>query len=556
MAHKLVLVLLLSVVVFCTGKQSTENEYKPHVCFAEGTDPEYMAALTSNLHSERFIQFASSRWSATATQGSSLTIDDPTIITYGFADDNSTINPRIVNESTDPSFLQSFLDGIFGDISVWQPLFQEALDFWSQGTGLTFVWETADDGSPFQQANNFPGVTGVRADIRFFGHSIDGNSGVLGYAFSPNHGDIVLDTDESQSFWQTEAARVNLITHEIGHALNLAHVINQANGLDPFNALMEPVLSTDFLGPQHDDLRGITFLYGDQNEDNDNFDTATEITFEEQITLDRAELGPSSRDAGDMYKITLPGDRDMNVTVIPFGLTYDQREQAVPPTPPSPTPSPSPFEVINSEAIYNLVITVYDENENEVETSNSGGLGQEEQLFVSGLAAGTYFIEISKSNADTEDGQMYDWTISFSESTGGGDGDGDGDGGDGTESIDVVVDVTVAISDDNITCSFKIIFEVESTSGLCSAIETAMDDVVGEQGLSLEYSCVTSERDNTVEVELVIETDEVDAEDLCDLADNGSLAQALEDSGLADNVKVNFNDGSSACSLQYFSGFF
>jgi serralysin len=192
-------------------------------------------------------------WSVTAS-------DNPNQVTWGFADDGSSI------PATGTSNLISFFDSVYG-VTVpgleiierpWFSLFEDSFDRWSQLSGITFVYEGADDGAVVQ---NSPGVLGVRADIRLAGKFIDGPSGALASTWLPNTGDIVLDTSDvgffSTVLTDNPKAR-NTLKHEIGHALGLMHVASSDAKL-----LMEQNTSSWYDGPQLDDIRGIQSLYGD-----------------------------------------------------------------------------------------------------------------------------------------------------------------------------------------------------------------------------------------------------------------------------------------------------
>jgi serralysin len=195
-------------------------------------------------------------WSATAS-------GNPNQVTWGFADDGSSI------PATGTSTLISFFDGVYG-VTVpgleiierpWFSLFEDSFDRWSQLSGITFVYEGADDGAVVQ---NSPGVLGVRADIRLAGKFIDGPSGALASTWLPNTGDIVLDTSDvgffSTVLTDNPKAR-NTLKHEIGHSLGLMHIASSDAKL-----LMEQNTSSWYDGPQLDDIRGIQSLYGDFNE--------------------------------------------------------------------------------------------------------------------------------------------------------------------------------------------------------------------------------------------------------------------------------------------------
>lgn len=187
----------------------------------------------------------------------------PATITWGFAANGTPI------PATGESDLVSFFDSLFGVFSPignltqrpWYFIFEDAIDRWSELSGVTFVYEPADDGATLQTS---PGVLGTRADIRLAGKYIDGPSAALAAAWMPDTGDVVLDTGDaayySNPITNYRRAR-NTIMHEVGHTLGLMHVVSSDASL-----LMEPHSGTWYEGPQLDDIRGIHHLYGDVHE--------------------------------------------------------------------------------------------------------------------------------------------------------------------------------------------------------------------------------------------------------------------------------------------------
>ena len=109
--------------------------------------------------------------------------------------------------------------------------------------------------------------TGATAYIRIGAGFVDGRpalgSSILASAFYPfsaghaevyaNSGDIIFDSGEG-SFW-TASSFLAVATHEIGHALGLAHT--SVSG-----SLMEPYYNPSITTPQADDIAGIQAIYG------------------------------------------------------------------------------------------------------------------------------------------------------------------------------------------------------------------------------------------------------------------------------------------------------
>ena len=138
----------------------------------------------------------------------------------------------------------------------WEAEVQAAFDAWAAVADLTFI-QVADDGSAFNAA------AGSFGDIRLGGHAFDGPSGTLAHGFFPPingasaAGDIHFDTAE---LWKTAFGGpgfdiFQVMAHEIGHAIGLAHTAVPAS-------LMNPFYTEAFSGPQADDIAGAVFIYG------------------------------------------------------------------------------------------------------------------------------------------------------------------------------------------------------------------------------------------------------------------------------------------------------
>ena len=133
---------------------------------------------------------------------------------------------------------------------------QLAFDAWSKVAGLTFK-QVADDGAAFDAPTTASG------DIRIGAHTLDGPLRTLALSYFPpvnsrsGAGDIFLDTAENWTigFDGPGFDIFQVVSHEIGHAIGLAHVTGVA-------ALMNPIYSEDFRGLQADDIAGARFLYG------------------------------------------------------------------------------------------------------------------------------------------------------------------------------------------------------------------------------------------------------------------------------------------------------
>ncbi len=126
---------------------------------------------------------------------------------------------------------------------------------WSAVADITFVL-VPDDGAPFNAAT-------ASGDIRLGGHAFDGAGGTLAHGFFPPAngltaaGDIHFDTGDlwKIGFGGPGFDIFQVLAHEIGHAIGLAHTGVPAS-------LMNPFYTEAFSGPQADDIAGAVFIYG------------------------------------------------------------------------------------------------------------------------------------------------------------------------------------------------------------------------------------------------------------------------------------------------------
>ncbi len=221
-------------------------------------------------------------WLSTAS-GPRLGNGDPATITWSIVPDGTSTVKQTGSGRT-PSNLIATLNIQFGgnpaqpDLTQ-QPWFEHleaSFDRWSALGGVTFVYESHDDGVLHPSSN---GVLGVRGDIRISGFNIDGAGGTLAFAYLPTSGsDMAFDTEDWAFFGQSAGDFVrlrNTLMHEIGHAFGVLHV-NSSSQL-----LMEPVIDTSFDGPQLDEVRAVQLFFGDANEKANNGlgnDTAAQAT--------------------------------------------------------------------------------------------------------------------------------------------------------------------------------------------------------------------------------------------------------------------------------------
>ena len=221
------------------------------------------------------------RWQTTATDGFVGNLfGAPRTLTWGIVDDGTSITGS--REGTSPSNLISWLDGIYGagsggsDLTQrpWFTHFNTAFERWEEISGLTFNYESNDTGVAINGTTR-RGFLGQLADHRIGGHRIDGNGSVLAYNYFPDHADMVIDTDDNffNSTFNNSIRLQNVLMHEIGHGIGLAHLESNNS-----SQLMEPFISTSFRGPQLDDILAVQRNYGDALEKNGGNDSAATAT--------------------------------------------------------------------------------------------------------------------------------------------------------------------------------------------------------------------------------------------------------------------------------------
>ncbi|MEX2219072.1 MAG: matrixin family metalloprotease [Phycisphaerales bacterium] len=381
------------------------------VCFAAGTDPAYVEAMTNLVRLQNQVFGATdyhtgSRWPGTNGM--------PISLTWSFVPDGLLITSG--GEPTSPSELFAKMDTAFagqGGRAVWISRFQQVFNRWSEVTGVTYTRITFggndwDDGAAWGQAFQ----AGRRGDIRISMHSIDGPFGILGYNFFPTSGDMVLDSDDIAHYADPGGQNVefrNTVAHEHGHGLGLSHTCSNNSHI-----LMEPLQNTGYDGPQQDDIRGVQFFYGDRFENNNTAATATPIGVVTPgatvsfgtITLPPANtpvpgaalLSIDSTGKFDWFSFTV-NNLPAAITVTPVGTTYDNSAQAGG-CPGSPTN-------FNALAVANLSVQVYSNNgATLLGTASAAPAGSPDTLTLPILAAGTYHARVSSTNTHTQP-QLY-----------------------------------------------------------------------------------------------------------------------------------------------------
>ena len=365
---------------------------------------------------------ASPRWTRTATNGSGLQQGDPTTLTWSFIADGISIPGAFTGEVTSDSNFIAFLNGIYGSQANWFPVFESIFDRWSELGGINYVYEPNDDGAEFGTYAS-AGILGTRGDIRIGGHTIDGdgNPSTLGYNFSPDFGELVIDTADS-FFNNTDNNSIrlrNTLAHETGHGLGFEHVASNNS-----KALLESRIDVSFDGPQLDDILALHRQYGDAyespnglaTESNDSTDSAydlglvtpaTSLAIGTDASDDTTIIESSQKDFisidddsdQDFFRFSIESPTTISIILDPRGATYN--ESALGGTQTS----------LNTKALSDLSLAILDSNGNELAQAHNFGSGFSESINNLVLTSiDDYYIRVSGANDNV---QLYELGVSI-----------------------------------------------------------------------------------------------------------------------------------------------
>lgn len=391
-----------------------EHNSGMNFCFAPGTTERYMQQVAIQASSQGLslsyrLDEAPAHWEFTATDGSNIQRGDSITLTWGIVPDGTHI-PAFSSGAAANSNLRARLDALYGNESVWLPLFQQVFDRWEELTGITYVYEPNDDGADFTTStvggNAAPGILGVRPDVRIGGRPIDGNFGTLAFNFGAPNGEMVIDTNDNAFDGMENNSRLfrNMLSHEHGHGLGLNHTcpVNETK-------VMEPTVPDMVDGPQHDDILGAQRQHGDPYEDNDSFGKATDLgsladgNHKVNTILNGAFLSLDGNDDVDIFQFTLPSaGKNLAVTLTPIGESYLEAAQ-------NPNGTCPPGVLTDSRLHQDLGIEVVGSDASTVlGRVDLNGVGGTETLIDIPLAGGTgpFFVRVFGGAED--DVQMYE----------------------------------------------------------------------------------------------------------------------------------------------------
>jgi hypothetical protein len=310
------------------------------MCFSPDNPPsaEVMAQLQQYIeggYSSRYQVAA--RWSLGLAGA-------PINLTWSFVPDGTVVGDASAPGGSGASTLFSTMDTRFASVggrATWILQFQRCFDRWQALTGVNYTrvrnaanneW---DDGAAW---GNIGGTN--RGDVRIGMKNIDGTNGILAYNQFPDNGDMVVDSSENWAVGPSSYLPLrDVVMHEHGHGLGLAHVCPQGTAASGAAKLMAPFIDTSFDGPQQDDIRAAQVNYGDPYESNDSSaapyvlgaiaagSTFTLGTVPSPAPANAALLSIDRGGASDWWQFSIDAPRLVNITITPVGTTYTENAQ-------------------------------------------------------------------------------------------------------------------------------------------------------------------------------------------------------------------------------------
>ena len=374
----------------------TTKEHGPilHLCFTPGTPDDVVQAFEDAVFGIGGRFQLTGRWTSTAIAQPSYAQGEPVTLTYSFVPDGTFVPDLIGYQGN--SNLFAFLNGIYGNPTVWQPIYDEMFARWAELGGLSYQYEPNDDGVAL---NNNPGVLGVRGDLRMAAIPLDGNSGVLAYNNFPNDGDMVLDSaDNFYNNTTNNSLRLrNILSHEHGHGQGILHVCPREE-----TKLMEPFISVMFDGPQFDDTLATQRHYGDRFENNDTVATSTDLGAFTGSTIGVDLLSIDNGADVDVFRISVSGPTAIAATAAPTQQApYLQRSQ---------NSGCTGGTLFDPRVIHDLKIDILaSDGVTVLDTADFNGLGQNETAVAGLPGAGIYYVRVRGSG--TNNIQLYSLSI-------------------------------------------------------------------------------------------------------------------------------------------------
>ncbi len=392
--------------------ENPENYLAKSMCWSADTDPRVVEEFHEIRHdlqnslgifTNRFQAGDNDRWSGTVLSGGGLSQGDPTILTWSYVPDGTTITNDCFDQASTSDFI-AFFNGIFGGPTVagdfttapWHTIFEDMFIAWENVSGLSFVYEPNDDGA------NFPftaGSSGTRGDHRIGGNFIDGNSNILACNYFPNSGDMILDTGDNFYSNSSTTGVQNVLQHEIGHGLGLSHVCPVSE-----TKLMEPFVSIAFAGPQEDDILAVNRLYGDVEENNNTSATATDLgSLALPSVTTRNTLSIDDNSDVDYFEFDVNSASDITITLSNTGSTYLEGAQ----NSNGSCQAGTSYDPLN---FANLEVDLLASNGSTVLASANGNGTGIDEVINSSIGAGTFFVRI-RQTVSSNAVQMYSFTI-------------------------------------------------------------------------------------------------------------------------------------------------